>query len=127
VIEAFLYVIGAFLYVIEAFLYVIGAFLYVIEAFLYVIGAFLYVIGAFLYVIGAFLYVIGAFLYVIGAFSGHVQVWSMTGAQLVPPTAIQKLGAYKDNVDYFLCVNGHLHGMASLVSPSDSELSGDDQ
>jgi hypothetical protein len=93
VIEAFLYVIGAFLYVIEAFLYVIGAFLYVIEAFLYVIGAFLYVIGAFLYVIGAFLYVIGAFLYVIGAFSGHVQVWSMTGAQLVPPTAIQKLGA----------------------------------
>lgn len=55
------------------------------------------------------------------------KVWSMTGAQLVPPTAIQKLGAYKDNVDYFVCVNGHLHGMASLVSPSDSELSGDDQ
>ena len=56
-----------------------------------------------------------------------IQVWSMAAAQLVPPTAIRRLGAYKDNVDYFVCVNGHLHGMASLISPSDLELSGDEQ
>jgi len=54
------------------------------------------------------------------------KVWSMRGAELVPPSAFRRLGAYKDNVDYFVCVNGHLHGMASLISPSDSELSGDD-
>lgn len=50
----------------------------------------------------------------------------MKGAKLVPPSAIRRLGAYEDNVDYFVCVNGHLHGMASLISPSDSELSGED-
>lgn len=55
-----------------------------------------------------------------------MQVWSMRGAKLVPPSVFRRLGAYKDNVDYFVCVNGHLHGMASLISPSDSDVSGDD-
>jgi hypothetical protein len=55
-----------------------------------------------------------------------MQVWSMNDAKLVPPSAIKGLGAYEDNVEYFVCVNGHLHGMASLISASDSEFSAEE-
>jgi hypothetical protein len=54
------------------------------------------------------------------------KVWSMTDAKMVPPSAVKRLVAYEDNVEYFVCVNGHLHGMASRISPSDSELSADE-
>ncbi|CAN0892620.1 EID1-like F-box protein 3 [Linum grandiflorum] len=50
------------------------------------------------------------------------RVWSMTAARLVPRSAAKRLGAsHDDGVEYFVCVNGHLHGMCWLVPLSSDE------
>lgn len=48
-------------------------------------------------------------------------VWSMTAARMVPISALRRLAAYDGNLEYFVCVNGHMHGKCSLLPLSDSE------
>ncbi|CAN1196233.1 EID1-like F-box protein 3 [Linum perenne] len=53
------------------------------------------------------------------------RVWSMTAAKLVPKSAAKRLGASPDGgLEYFVCVNGHLHGMCWLVPLSSDEEGG---
>ncbi|XP_042399042.1 EID1-like F-box protein 3 [Zingiber officinale] len=51
------------------------------------------------------------------------RVWSMTAAGLVPRSAARRLGAHQGSLEYFVCVNGHLHGYCRLahLSSSDSD------
>ncbi|KAK4281133.1 hypothetical protein QN277_012662 [Acacia crassicarpa] len=56
------------------------------------------------------------------------RVWSMTKARLVPKSAARRLGSHDGGLDYFVCVNGHLHGACWLVplSSDENDLDGDD-
>ncbi|KAH0454619.1 hypothetical protein IEQ34_016543 [Dendrobium chrysotoxum] len=49
------------------------------------------------------------------------RVWSMTAARLVPRTAARRLGAHLGRLEYFVCVNGHLHGNCWLAHLSDDD------
>ncbi|KAF3785740.1 EID1-like F-box protein 3 [Nymphaea thermarum] len=40
----------------------------------------------------------------------RASVWSMTEARFVPRSASRRLGSHHGSVEYFVCVNGHLHG-----------------
>ncbi|KAG0496452.1 hypothetical protein HPP92_000980 [Vanilla planifolia] len=51
-----------------------------------------------------------------------VPVWSMTAAKLVPSSAARRLGTRYGKLEYFVCVNGHLHGNCRLT-----HLSTDDE
>lgn len=53
------------------------------------------------------------------------RVWSMLNANMVPASSHKRLGAHKD-VEYFVCLNGHLHGRCSLLHLSDDEVSSDE-
>lgn len=58
------------------------------------------------------------------------RVWSMTTARLVPKSAARRLGSQDGGLDYFVCVNGHLHGSCWLVplsSDEDRDSGGDDE
>lgn len=48
------------------------------------------------------------------------KVWSMLHANMIPRSALRRLGADGD-VEYFVCLNGHLHGRCSLLHLSESE------
>ncbi|XP_030458727.1 EID1-like F-box protein 3 [Syzygium oleosum] len=50
------------------------------------------------------------------------RVWSMTTARLVPRSAARRLGSRNGRLEYFVCVNGHLHGTCWLAP-----LSSDDE
>ncbi|GAA0175099.1 hypothetical protein LIER_41846 [Lithospermum erythrorhizon] len=52
------------------------------------------------------------------------RVWSMTAARLVPKSAARRLGSYDGDVEYFVCVNGHLYGTCWLVPLSSDEDNG---
>lgn len=56
------------------------------------------------------------------------RVWSMTAAGLVPKSASRRLGTHEDSLEYFVCVNGHLHGSCWLahLSSSDADDADDD-
>ncbi|CAL9108941.1 EID1-like F-box protein 3 [Musa acuminata AAA Group] len=58
------------------------------------------------------------------------RVWSMTAAGLVPRSASKRLGSHEGRLEYFVCVNGHLHGYCWLAHLStdddDEEDDGDD-
>lgn len=49
------------------------------------------------------------------------RVWSMTTARLVPKSAARRLGSRDGGLEYFVCVNGHLHGTCWLVPLSSDE------
>ena len=49
------------------------------------------------------------------------RVWSMAAASLVPRSAARRLGSRHSGLDYFVCVNGHLHGVCWLVPLSDDD------
>ncbi|GKU86640.1 hypothetical protein SLEP1_g1140 [Rubroshorea leprosula] len=49
------------------------------------------------------------------------RVWSMTTAGLVPKSAARRLGSRDGGLEYFVCVNGHLHGTCWLVPLSSDE------
>ncbi|XP_065019373.1 EID1-like F-box protein 3 [Musa acuminata AAA Group] len=49
------------------------------------------------------------------------RVWSMTAAGLVPRSASRRLGSHEGSLDYFVCVNGHLHGYCWLAHLSTDE------
>lgn len=55
------------------------------------------------------------------------RVWSMTAARLIPRrSAARKLGSSEGAVEYFVCLNGHLHGLCWLVQLSSSDGGDDD-
>ncbi|KAK9137169.1 hypothetical protein Sjap_007763 [Stephania japonica] len=50
------------------------------------------------------------------------RVWSMTSARLVPRSASRRLGTNEEgSLEYFVCLNGHLHGSCWLVPLSSDE------
>lgn len=50
------------------------------------------------------------------------RMWSMTAARLIPrKSAARRLGSRDDALEYFVCLNGHLHGACWLVSLSSDE------
>lgn len=49
------------------------------------------------------------------------KLWNMVQAGLVPESASCRLGAYEDCVEYYVCLNGHLLGMCTLLPLSDSD------
>ncbi|KAL3531371.1 hypothetical protein ACH5RR_010693 [Cinchona calisaya] len=49
------------------------------------------------------------------------RVWSMTAARLIPKSAERRLGSRYEEIEYFVCVNGHLHGTCWLVPLSSDE------
>ncbi|EOA25970.1 hypothetical protein CARUB_v10019359mg, partial [Capsella rubella] len=53
------------------------------------------------------------------------RVWSMTAARLVPKSAARRLGSRDSGLEFFVCVNGHLHGTCWLI-PLSSEEEDDD-
>ncbi|KAA8550897.1 hypothetical protein F0562_002581 [Nyssa sinensis] len=56
------------------------------------------------------------------------RVWSMTTARLVPKSAARRLGSHDGGLEYFVCVNGHLHGTCWLVPlSSDEDVSDHDE
>ncbi|GMI69374.1 EID1-like 3 [Hibiscus trionum] len=54
------------------------------------------------------------------------RVWSMTAARLVPKSAAGRLGSGDRRLEYFVCVNGHLHGACWLIPLSSDEEVCDD-
>ncbi|KAL2556774.1 EID1-like F-box protein 3 [Forsythia ovata] len=56
------------------------------------------------------------------------RVWSMTAARLVPKrSAARRLGSQNHGLEYFVCLNGHLHGTCLLVPLSSDEEDDDDE
>ncbi|ERM99886.1 hypothetical protein AMTRI_Chr10g680 [Amborella trichopoda] len=53
------------------------------------------------------------------------KVWSMLQAKMIPRSACTRLGAYEDCIEYFVCLNGHLVGVCTLLPLSDSEEASD--
>ncbi|XP_073152606.1 EID1-like F-box protein 3 [Henckelia pumila] len=55
------------------------------------------------------------------------RVWSMTAARLIPrKSAARRLGSNDDALEYFVCLNGHLHGTCWLAHLSSEEEEGAD-
>ncbi|KAF3436330.1 hypothetical protein FNV43_RR23422 [Rhamnella rubrinervis] len=54
------------------------------------------------------------------------RMWSMTAARLIPKSAARRLGSRDGGLEYFVCVNGHLHGTCWLVPLSSDEDKVDD-
>lgn len=57
------------------------------------------------------------------------RVWSMRAAGLIPRSASRRLGSLEDGVEYFVCINGHLHGscwLTRLSSNSEDSDNADD-
>ncbi|KAL5701702.1 hypothetical protein ACHQM5_027013 [Ranunculus cassubicifolius] len=53
-------------------------------------------------------------------YCGH-RVWSMSKARLIPKSAAKRLGSHHEKLEYFVCVNGHVHGTCLLVPLSSDE------
>ncbi|KAH7425397.1 hypothetical protein KP509_11G052200 [Ceratopteris richardii] len=49
------------------------------------------------------------------------RVWSMGRSGMIPRSASTRLAAYDDNVEYLICLNGHLYGRCALLHLSDSD------
>ncbi|KAH1192721.1 EID1-like F-box protein 2 [Glycine max] len=49
------------------------------------------------------------------------KLWSMLQANMIPQTASCRLGSYEDYIEYYVCLNGHLLGVCTLLPLSDSE------
>ncbi|KEH21638.1 putative F-box domain, NAD(P)-binding domain-containing protein [Medicago truncatula] len=49
------------------------------------------------------------------------KLWSMQQAKMIPQSASCRLGSYEDDIEYFVCLNGHLIGICTLLPLSDSE------
>ncbi|KAJ8898657.1 hypothetical protein K2173_004691 [Erythroxylum novogranatense] len=54
------------------------------------------------------------------------RVWSMSRARLTPKSAARRLGSRDGRLEYFVCVNGHLHGACWLTPLSSDEDRNDD-
>lgn len=49
------------------------------------------------------------------------KLWSMLQAKMIPSSASCRLGAYEDSIEYYVCLNGHMLGICTLLPLSDSE------
>ncbi|RVW30435.1 EID1-like F-box protein 2 [Vitis vinifera] len=49
------------------------------------------------------------------------KLWSMLQAKMIPQSASCRLGAYEDCIEYYVCLNGHMLGICTLLPLSDSE------
>ncbi|XP_019452960.1 PREDICTED: EID1-like F-box protein 2 isoform X3 [Lupinus angustifolius] len=49
------------------------------------------------------------------------KLWSMLQANMIPQSASCRLGSYEDCIEYFVCLNGHMLGICTLLPLSDSE------
>ncbi|KAL9670312.1 hypothetical protein QQ045_007863 [Rhodiola kirilowii] len=49
------------------------------------------------------------------------KLWNMLQARMIPQSASCRLGAYEDAVEYFVCLNGHILGICTLIPLSDTE------
>ncbi|KAJ0259762.1 hypothetical protein HA466_0060660 [Hirschfeldia incana] len=49
------------------------------------------------------------------------RVWSMKAARLVPKSAARRLGSRDGGLEFFVCVNGHVHGTCWLIPLSSEE------
>ncbi|KAH7301244.1 hypothetical protein KP509_23G017300 [Ceratopteris richardii] len=54
------------------------------------------------------------------------RVWSMSRARMIPRSASMRLAAYNENVEYLICLNGHLYGRCALLHLSDSDACDED-
>ncbi|XP_062086159.1 EID1-like F-box protein 3 [Humulus lupulus] len=54
------------------------------------------------------------------------RVWSMKTARLIPKSASRRLGSHDGELEYFVCINGHLHGACWLVPLSDDDDNSED-
>jgi len=57
----------------------------------------------------------------------RTKVWSLRQERMIPRCASRRLGAYQDQVECFLCVNGHLIGICTLLPLSDSETASEEE
>lgn len=49
------------------------------------------------------------------------KLWSMQQAKMIPQSASCRLGSYEDGIEYYVCLNGHMIGICTLLPLSDSE------
>uniref|UniRef100_A0A803QKT9 EID1-like F-box protein 2 n=1 Tax=Cannabis sativa TaxID=3483 RepID=A0A803QKT9_CANSA len=49
------------------------------------------------------------------------KMWNMLQAKMIPQSASVRLGAYEDCIEYYVCLNGHMLGICTLLPLSDSE------
>ncbi|KAL5715275.1 EID1-like F-box protein 2 [Ranunculus cassubicifolius] len=49
------------------------------------------------------------------------KLWSMLHAKMIPRSAGFRLGSYDDCIEYYVCLNGHMLGVCTLLPLSDSE------
>ncbi|KQK14429.1 EID1-like F-box protein 2 [Brachypodium distachyon] len=49
------------------------------------------------------------------------KLWDLLQANLIPRTAALRLDAYDDSVEYYICLNGHILGLGTLMPVSESE------
>ncbi|PPR96053.1 hypothetical protein GOBAR_AA24615 [Gossypium barbadense] len=49
------------------------------------------------------------------------KLWDMLQAKMIPQSASCRLGAYEDCIEYYVCLNGHMLGICTLLPLSDSE------
>ncbi|KAG8370708.1 hypothetical protein BUALT_Bualt13G0011400 [Buddleja alternifolia] len=55
------------------------------------------------------------------------RVWSMTAARMIPRrSAARRLGSSDNALEYFVCLNGHMHGTCWLVRLSSDDEEGED-
>ncbi|GLJ18607.1 hypothetical protein SUGI_0331390 [Cryptomeria japonica] len=57
----------------------------------------------------------------------RTKVWSMVQANMISRSAYRRLGAYEDQIEYFVCLNGHLLGVCTLLPLSDSETASEEE
>ncbi|KAF5480231.1 hypothetical protein F2P56_000997 [Juglans regia] len=49
------------------------------------------------------------------------KLWNMLQAKMIPQSASCRLVAYEDCIEYYVCLNGHMLGICTLLPLSDSE------
>ncbi|XP_073008820.1 EID1-like F-box protein 2 [Typha latifolia] len=49
------------------------------------------------------------------------KLWSMLQAMMIPRSACSRLCSYDDSVEYYVCLNGHMLGICTLIPLSESE------
>ncbi|KAK4409840.1 EID1-like F-box protein 2 [Sesamum angolense] len=49
------------------------------------------------------------------------KLWNMLAAKMIPSSASCRLGAYEDCIEYYVCLNGHVLGICTLLPLSDTD------
>ncbi|CAN1130762.1 EID1-like F-box protein 2 [Linum perenne] len=49
------------------------------------------------------------------------KLWNMLQAKMIPQSASCRLGSYEDCIEYYVCLNGHMIGICTLLPLSESE------